>query len=135
MLVEISQTLRAAATVADMATLILAQADLFAAAYSSLFLVENPAGDLLMIGHYPQTESFPPMRLAAGQGVVGHVIQTGESYVTHDLATDPYVVITPDVGPLLEPLHTFLALPLRFADQLVGVYTLGFAEKRLFNED
>jgi signal transduction histidine kinase/CheY-like chemotaxis protein len=135
MLVEISQTLRAAATVADMAPFILAQANLFAAAYSSLFLVENPSGDLLMIGYYPQTESFPPMRLAAGQGVVGHVIQTGESYITHDLATDPYVVITPDVGPLLDPLHTFLALPLRFADQLVGVYTLGFAEKRLFNEE
>ncbi|MBK9055483.1 MAG: GAF domain-containing sensor histidine kinase [Chloroflexi bacterium] len=41
----------------------------------------------------------------------------------------------PDVGPSLKPLHTLLALPLRFADQLVGVYTLGFAEKRLFNEE
>ncbi|MBK9055484.1 MAG: response regulator [Chloroflexi bacterium] len=67
-LVEISQTLRAAATIAHMAPLILAQATLFAAAYSSLFLVEHPSGDLLMIGYYPQTESFPPMRLAAGQG-------------------------------------------------------------------
>lgn len=135
MLVEISQALRMATTVADMAPLILAQANLFAAAYSSLFLVDNPSGDLQMIGYYPQTDFSPPFRLAAGQGVVGHVIQTGTSYLTHDLANDPYLVTTPDIGPLFEPLNTFLALPLRFADQLVGVYTLGFAEKRLFNEE
>lgn len=134
-LVELAQRLRAAATVADMIPVIMEQCVQFAATYSTLFLVEEQSGDLVMMGHHPPQELEPPFRLKPDQGIAGYVIQTDQLYFTDDLPHDPRVVIIPSQNSDLLNVQTLLALPLRFANQIVGVYILGFPHKRILDQE
>ncbi|MCX4246683.1 sigma-54-dependent Fis family transcriptional regulator [Paraliomyxa miuraensis] len=53
----------------------------------TFFLVEPGTGDLVSVaGHFPEV---PRIRLAAGQGIAGHVVETGRALVLRRVEDDP----------------------------------------------
>ncbi len=57
---------------------------------SSLFLLDQKTGELILhIAQDVHATQLPPVRIPAGQGIIGHVVQTGETVVVNDVAKDP----------------------------------------------
>ncbi|MGH2522051.1 MAG: GAF domain-containing protein, partial [Anaerolineales bacterium] len=94
----------------------------------SLLLVE---GDELVLravaGRFAQTLALG-QRVALGQGVVGWVGQTGETYVTNNAAEDGHFGSLPDAHAEAE-----VAVPLRFAKNVVGVLNVESERKGAFD--
>jgi HD-GYP domain-containing protein (c-di-GMP phosphodiesterase class II) len=56
----------------------------------SLFLLDETTGDLVLhIARDMHHTQLPPVRIPAGQGLIGHVVQTGESALVLDAQSDP----------------------------------------------
>ena len=57
---------------------------------SSLVLVDDATGDLLFhVAHGEKAEALKPIRIRAGQGVVGWVVESGEPAIVNDVTSDP----------------------------------------------
>jgi sigma-B regulation protein RsbU (phosphoserine phosphatase) len=76
----------------------------------------HSAGPMLADGSLPKDPiELPSIRL--GQGIVGHVAQTGEEVVANDVSQEAryrYAEVLPDT-------HSEAALPLKIEDQVLGV--------------
>jgi HD-GYP domain-containing protein (c-di-GMP phosphodiesterase class II) len=56
---------------------------------SSLFLVDEKTGDLVLhIARDRFSSELPPVRVPAGEGIIGYVIQTGETVLVNDAHKD-----------------------------------------------
>jgi diguanylate cyclase (GGDEF)-like protein/putative nucleotidyltransferase with HDIG domain len=72
------------------------------------------------LGEY-QLETYDTLITRVGQGITGHVAETGESYLTPNAVDDPHattIVGTNDVD------ESMLAVPLRYGDRVVGTIVL-----------
>lgn len=90
-----------------------------AEAGSLLLKTEDDTGDLefrVVIGG--GGDDLLGTRIAAGQGVVGRVVETNESIIVNDAASDPRhnVEVTEDFIS-----HSLLAVPLTAKDEVIGV--------------
>jgi HD-GYP domain-containing protein (c-di-GMP phosphodiesterase class II) len=57
---------------------------------SSLYLLDETSGDLVLhIARDMHHTQLPPVRIPAGKGLIGHVVQTGESVLVLDAQADP----------------------------------------------
>jgi GAF domain-containing protein len=63
--------------------------------------------------------------------IIGEVTRSSESYIAHDVATDPYY--TPN--PLLPETKTELGVPLRLGDLVIGVINVQHSAAYSFSED
>jgi len=91
---------------------------------SSLVLIDDDTGDLLF--HVAQGESakaVKPLRMKPGEGVVGHVIQSGESAVVNDVAKDPRFFNKIDATSGFKT-RSILCVPLVTPDRLWGAVEL-----------
>ncbi len=66
--------------------------------------------------------AIEPIRVALGEHKIGQIVETGEPYLTNDIATDPHVGRSEWVTH--ERVTAFAGYPLRVEDRIVGVLAL-----------
>jgi sugar diacid utilization regulator/putative methionine-R-sulfoxide reductase with GAF domain len=102
---------------------------------SSVFLLA-PSGDILeakaSVGH--RTIDTARLKVRKGQGLVGHVLQTGEIYRVDDWPTDP--VISKEFLPIanLEGSKSSIGAPMVVEGETVGVLAAWRRQRSLFSD-
>ena len=140
-LVEVSTALRTASSVDEMIPILAYQAlRIVHGAHASIFLLESKTGDLVSSGWYSinsdQKSELPVeiiLRHSLGQGITGHVLQTGQIYVTEDLQNDPVAIILPGEAERLKNVHSGVSLPLRANERIIGVFHVWSEDHRTFS--
>lgn len=90
----------------------------------SLLLLDEETGDLTFAwtldGRDKTLESF---RLKVGQGIAGHVVQTGQPIIVPDVSSDPrfHAQVSQSVGFTTKSV---LCVPLKVKDRIIGVIQL-----------
>ncbi len=140
-LVEVSTALRTASSVDEMIPILAHQAlMLIRGTHASIFLLEPKTGDLISSGWYSinsdQKSELPVemiLRHSLSQGITGHVVETGQIYITEDLQVDPFSIILPGEAERLKNVHSGVSLPLRANEQIIGVFHIWSDEYRKFS--
>ncbi|MFZ6027367.1 MAG: GAF domain-containing protein [Chloroflexota bacterium] len=70
-------------------------------------------------------------RIPAGQGIVGHVFETGQPFVTNDANVVPFRFH----NPLLPNTTAELAVPIRSGNRVLGVLDLQYRPPKTFQDD
>jgi HD-GYP domain-containing protein (c-di-GMP phosphodiesterase class II) len=87
---------------------------------SSLFLIDEDSGDLtLSIVGNPNEFSLESVRVPAGQGIIGHVVSSGETLFVNDASTDKRHYSDVDKISGLET-KSIIAVPLRTPSVVLG---------------
>ena len=111
--------------------LILSQAvDILSATSGSLILMDKEEPDILSIevAHNLDPDKVESTRLRLGEGVTGIVAQSGKPLVVPDVESDPrYVEIDSSI-------RSEIAVPLKLADQVIGVINLDSTRPNAFSE-
>lgn len=83
-------------------------------------------------GFHPDTLSV--MKFARGEGMVGRVFETGEPIIVPYLHPEE---LRPDVRAaiLAEGIHSFVHLPIKVDERVVGVFNIGFTRPGAINDD
>jgi len=88
-------------------------------------------GDRLIITstHGPDwNDELRSRQYGIGQGIVGHVIETGEPYITGEVTTDPYYI------PLFTGMHSVISTPVLINDKVWGVISIDSPLPSAFDE-
>ncbi len=90
-LIEVSKTVNAHLDLDTVLESVMAVAtEMLKVEASSLVLVDDATGDLLFhVAQGEKAEALKPIRIQAGQGVVGWVVESGEPAIVNDVTTDP----------------------------------------------
>lgn len=124
-LIELSARLRQATCLEDMLPVITDTVRQITEIVFVAILLHDPAsGDLVVRCEYPPEFNRLGRHLPPGQGVSGHVFQSGKMVVTADLATDPRTHINPDEQSHLSQIGGSITLPLRTQERVIGVLHL-----------
>ncbi len=135
LLLDLSASLRAANNIDEIVPTILQQTlKMTNGIFSSVYLVEETSGELVERGNHPLRPELLGRRNKMGEGITGYVAQTGEIYVTQDLAADPRAKLTPEEVELLLPIGHSVSLPLKTQKHIVGVLHIGFTEQQGVSE-
>jgi GAF domain-containing protein/HAMP domain-containing protein len=101
----------------------------------SVYLIQEKTGEAVLRESAGGPSSEPPSagtRLTVGSTtVIGHVTQTGESYVASDTSTDPYF----HQDPRLPDTRTQLGIPIRIGDRIIGALDIRSDQRQAFSED
>ncbi len=125
----VSSALRTARTRAEMLPLILDQVrELLKADGADLSMRDPVSGEAVIELASGAWAHYTGLRYPPGEGVSGHVIATGQAYVSDDLPSDPHVYRPELVGDL----RTGACVPLIVQGQTIGA--LWAAGKTLFAE-
>jgi putative nucleotidyltransferase with HDIG domain len=101
-------------------SIITAARELLNAEGSSLFLIDEESGDLILsIASNLHQISLPHIRVPAGQGIIGHVIECGEPVLVSDVGADQRHFSGVDQSSGLET-QSILAVPLRTPTVVLG---------------
>jgi PAS domain S-box-containing protein len=90
----------------------------------SLLLITEPTGDLVIVMTLEGGEErLAGVRVPAGQGIVGDVIQTRQWTIVHDVATDPrfYRKVSDDLGFIT---RSILCVPMIAKGRVIGAIQL-----------
>lgn len=118
----IATALRTAATRDEMIPVIVQQvANLLKADGAALIKHEPATGEAVIVYGLGVGADSIGLRIPPGAGIVGHVIATGQPYVTQDARHDPHV-FRPD---LANELHALACAPLIAHDHIIGVLWAG----------
>jgi PAS domain S-box-containing protein len=79
-----------------------------------------------------QGETFDALIIKVGEGLTGHVAQTGQSYYAPDANQDPRAVLIPGTPELDESI---LAVPMIYGDEVIGVIVLSKLGIDQFDEE
>ncbi len=140
-LVEVSTGLRTASNVDEMIPILAYQAvKVVSGTYASIFLLEPQTGDLVSSGWYSK-DSDPKnplpvemaLRHSPGQGITGHVVRSGQIYITEDFQNDPITIVLPEEAGRLKNVHSGISLPLRANERIIGVFHIWSEERRSFS--
>jgi putative nucleotidyltransferase with HDIG domain len=104
--------------------------ELLNAEASSLFLIDENSGDIILeIARDMHQTRLPKIRIPAGQGIIGHVIATGETLRVNEIECDPrhYAGIDQITG---RETRSILAVPLRTPTVILG-QERGTAESKI----
>ena len=141
-LAEVSSSLRIAQSVEEMIPVMLEQAvQSVDGVFGSLFLLEPETGYLISRGWYAvdagvgkwQSEESR-LRHPPGEGVTGHVADTGQIYITKNMNTDPVLVIHAGEQSRLKNVQSGISLPLHAKEHVVGVLHIGLEEPHTFSD-
>ncbi len=87
---------------------------------SSLFLIDEDSGDLILsIDSNPKELSLKNIRVPTGQGIIGHVVASGETLLVNNASTDKRHYSEVDRISGLET-NSILAVPLRTPTVVLG---------------
>src|SRR4051812_31924641 len=106
-------------------TLVMEAALALHADFTGVFLGDAETGATATAG-YGVPEGWHGLRVEAGQGVAGRVLQTRATVVEHDHLSDL---------PLAETPKTLLAVPMVWNGEMRGVLTVGWAARRRINDE
>ncbi len=106
-----------------------------------LNIMNGTIGGILLLEEQSQTlcyrvhqglgrEYVEGVRLRLGEGIIGCVAQSGKAILLEDISTDPRVAYPTLVNA--EGLKTFIAVPLRTKDKVLGVINIASRETRHF---
>lgn len=135
---EVSAQLRHAETIDEMIPVFIRHmAQLVGARIGSVYLWDEASGTWISQGWVTADGVWQrlaeSLRHLPNEGVTGWVGTHGELYITEDWRTDPITRILPGEEKVLEPYQTGLSIPLRAAEETIGVLHLWFAGKRVFS--
>ena len=102
---------------------------------SSIYLIDQPTGDLVAYGNFPEEIELRIKQKETEQTVIDYVVANEEIYIAHDLRTDPIVEFVNDDASMAERLQGSIHLPLRTKDFVVGVLNIGLVEDRPILDD
>ncbi len=121
-IIEITSLLNSTLNLDELLQLIMSSAaELLDAETSSLLLLDEEAGDLIIhVAIGEPGEQVEKQRVPAGQGIAGWVVERGEVAVVEDPKDDPRFYAGMDEASGFET-RNILALPLKVRDRTVGV--------------
>jgi signal transduction histidine kinase len=104
---------------------------------ASLWLREDEEGDQLICrsaadGHAPSR--LVDMRLDSSQGIVGQVVETGKSIITHDVLDNPFFFAEID-RQIGFNTHSLMAVPLQVRGKVIGVLEIVNKKSGCFDAD
>jgi PAS domain S-box-containing protein len=118
---RVSAALRGAQTRDEMFPIILDQLlDLLKADGASLSLADSTTGDITIVLGRGDGLPFAGKHIPRGQGVVGHVIESGQPYLTNDAQNDRHFI-----WPHLVRDHAVACAPLIAQEQVIGALWVG----------
>jgi putative nucleotidyltransferase with HDIG domain len=133
-LYELSGVLRGTMTLHEMLPLLLHQALHMARAdAASISLVEG--GEIICRAAEGLAGEVIDRRVPLGEGLIGGVAESGEIRQTPFLPRDPLIVPAVGTAAVVRGVGCTLCLPLRTADELVGVLLLVSYSRSQFNEN
>ncbi|MDP6630693.1 MAG: ATP-binding protein [Kiritimatiellia bacterium] len=120
-LIDIAQTINAHLSIDAVLESVMSVAkEVMAAEASSLFTVDDDTGELLFhVAQGEKAERVKPIRMQPGQGIVGHVVETGEPLIVNDVANDSRWYAKPDEESGFKT-RSILCVPLRTPERLLG---------------
>lgn len=131
----VSAQLRAAHTVADMLPIVLINiVQAVNAAVGVVYLIDETGDYVVSRAVYPEGNYMLGLKHRLGQGITGHVAQTGKPYVASNLQEDPLLYRQEGEDEYLSRLHTSVALPLQTEDHIVGVIHIGLSDEHEFSD-
>jgi PAS domain S-box-containing protein len=136
-LAEISAELRLADNVADIVPTILKRTNFLGSdIVSAIFLTEPKTGDLVARGWHPEETQWVEWRQPDHRGIAGHVIRTGEMYITANLLNDPLssIYLKKEMGALRN-VYSNIFLPLQAQQRVIGVLHIGLRQDRQFTTE
>ena len=106
-----------------------------------LNIMDGTIGGILLLDEQTQMLSYrvhqgfgkeyvEGVRLRLGEGIIGHVAQSGKAILLEDISTDPRVAYPTLVNA--EGLKAFIAVPLRTKDNVLGVINVASRMPRSF---
>jgi len=121
-IIEITSLLNSTLNLDELLQLIMSSAaELLDAETSSLLLLDEEAGDLIIhVAIGEPGEQVAKQHVPAGQGIAGWVVEHGEVAVVEDPKDDPRFYAGMDEASGFET-RNILALPLKVRDRTVGV--------------
>ncbi|HUM70025.1 MAG TPA: GAF domain-containing protein, partial [Chloroflexota bacterium] len=130
-----SAKLRAAHTVTDMLPIVLEHiVQAVNAAVGVVYLLDKSGEYVVSRAVYPEGSYLLGLKHRLGQGVTGHVAQTGKMYIAPDLKSEPRLYRQDGENEYLDKLHTSVALPLQTEDHIIGVVNIGLSSEHDFSE-
>jgi len=86
------------------------------------------------VSHGFAPETLAVLTFAKGEGVVGQVLETGKTIVVPELDLDS---LRPDVRAAIvaEGIHSFVHLPIKVDEEVVGVFNVGFTRPEAITDD
>lgn len=124
-LIHITQTITASLDLQEVIHLTIQQVhDSWDIEASSLWLLDEPAQTLRVLTNVgTAVEQLSKIELKVDQGIVGHVVQTGQPLYTNDVANDSHHYREADQKTGFDT-RSLLCVPLIFRDQVVGAMQL-----------
>lgn len=131
----VSARLRAAHTMTDMLPIVLEHiVQAVHAAVGVVYLMDETGAYVVSRAVYPEGSYLMGLKHRLGQGVTGHVAQTGKIYIASNLQADPLLYRQDGENEYLNHLQTSVALPLQTEDHIIGVVHIGLAVGHDFSE-
>jgi len=134
-----AEVARTAATLHNLDTLlqraVLLLNERFELYHTSIFLLD-PTGEYAVLrasaGQSSEEILARQMRFRSGEeGIVGHVVATGEPHIVQDTSTDPYYI----PNPLLPDTRSEMVLPLRIGQRILGALDIQSSRPNAFLSD
>jgi PAS domain S-box-containing protein len=104
----------------------------------SIYLYDEASGDWVSHGWVTAEGEWLPapsdVRHPAGEGLTGHVGETGEVYLLNDWRSDPLISVRPGEQAMLNGLHSAISLPLHAEDRIIGVMHIWYAWSHAFSD-
>ena len=121
-LVQISTQLNSTLKLSDLLRLIMSSAkDLFRAEACSVALLDEETGELVLeISVGEKSEEVTKQRIPRGQGIAGHVVESGEAMVINSVRDNPHFYEGIDQSVDFQT-RNMLALPLKIRERTIGV--------------
>lgn len=101
--------------------------------FAGVLLVEESTGDLVGYGKLDDVPSSR-RRIPRGEGISGHVFNSGEVYISAKLAEDPLAQTLPQDLPHLSQLGGSITLPLQTQERTIGVVHIGLRAEHALDE-
>lgn len=141
-LVLVSSALRSALNVSEIIPLIVRHAvEIVGGDFGTVYLLEELTGTLASPGWYSvevgediKVTGEAVLRHVSGKGITGHVVKTGQMYITTDLHNDSLSSILPQEEEVLRYARSGISLPLLSQEKVIGVLHVRLREQHVFNE-
>ncbi len=116
-LITVASAMRAAATRAEMIPMLLEQVSAVMQTDGTELIVQDQiSGDLIVERAQGMLSTVTGWRMAPGEGISGHVIATGQPYITNNVEHDPYVAWP----VVLTGVKAVACVPLITQEQTIG---------------
>lgn len=139
---EVSSALRQARKLEEMLSLLVVKStQVLGGGIGAIYLRDGASDHFVARGLYQTgkapriTSSTFSMRHPLGEGITGHVAQTGQLYIAHNIHHDPITRFLADDFELLQDIITQISFPLFSQEGLIGVMHVGLPHIHVFTTE